>query len=74
MGEKTIIVTWITTVEERYTAEIPLDEYRQMVDAGTYADDLAKWENSPISIDVPGRDITSAGDDFDLAVQVWESA
>lgn len=60
MNDKTVTVTWVTTVEERYTAEIPVDDFRRMVDAGTYADDLAEWEESPVSVDVPGRGIVDA--------------
>lgn len=61
MSENTITVTWTTLVEETYTATMPRAEYDAMVDAGTFADDLAEWEDDgPTSTDVTGREIESA--------------
>lgn len=61
MSTETITVTWTTIVEEWYTATIPKAEYDAMVDAGTYADDLAEWEDDgPQSVFVTGREIERA--------------
>lgn len=60
MSKKTVTVTWITLVEERYTAEIPVSEYEGMVNSGTYADDLASWEDDADDVSVTGREIENA--------------
>lgn len=59
MTTETVKVTWVTLIEEIYSAEIPVSEYNEMVNAGTYADDLAEWEdsNNPIGVSVTGREI-----------------
>lgn len=65
MSEKTVTVTWVTLVEERYTAEIPLSEYQEMVNSGTYADDLASWEDEGSEdTAVTGREIEDVQGEF----------
>lgn len=60
-SERMVTVTWTTTIEEVYTAEIPKDEYDEMIDSGTFSDDLAQYEDEPSDeVSVTSRDITEA--------------
>lgn len=62
MANETVRVKWVTTIEETHVAEIPVDEYRAMIDAGTFTDDLAEYEDSyhAISSGVTDREILEA--------------
>lgn len=50
-------ISWTTHIEELHEAEIPADEWQKMLDAGTFADDLAQYEGEPHGVAVTDREI-----------------
>lgn len=62
MATETVRVKWVTTIEETHVADIPVAEYRAMIDAGTFTDDLAEYEDSATAtvVGVTDREIVEA--------------
>lgn len=58
----TIKVSWTTHIEEFHEAEIPADEWQKMLDAETFADDLAQYEGDPHGVAVTDREVDEVGE------------
>lgn len=57
-------VTWYTIIKERHTAEIPEEEYAEMIENGTYADELSEYEDVAEAVSVTDRYLSNSPENF----------